>query len=40
MSIQFDIESQKARQVPLLGVDGALGLARHLRAEILLGECC
>jgi hypothetical protein len=38
MSIQLHREGEEARQVPLLGIDGAFRLPRHLGVEILLGE--
>jgi hypothetical protein len=40
MAIELHIEREKTRQIPLLGIDRALRLAGHLRAKVLLGECC
>ena len=38
MAIQLRVEGQEAGEVALLGVDGAVRLAGHLGAEILLGQ--
>jgi hypothetical protein len=38
MAIELHIKIEKAGQVPLLGIDGALGLPGHLRAEIPFGQ--
>jgi hypothetical protein len=35
---QFDSEPEETRQVPRLGVDGALGLPGHLGSNVWLGE--
>ena len=38
MAIELHIKIEKAGQVSLLGIDGALGLLGHLRAEYRLAR--
>jgi hypothetical protein len=38
VAVELHVEGEKTGEMPLLGIDYPLGLAGHLRANILLGQ--